>query len=297
LFYKRKFSEYAFDKLNEFMMLVLIVVTLVPFLHVIFASFSSSAEIMKNRGLFLWPRGFNIEGYRYALSHPILRISYFNTILYAASGTLLGLFIMSMSAYAFTKPAFPGKKLFLFLIVFTMFFGGGMIPTYINIKNLGLIDSRLVMIIPGCIGTWSIIILRTGFKEVPISLAESAYLDGANDFVILFKIIIPLSKAMLAVVSLYSIVGYWNSWFPALIYLRDRTKYPLQMVLREIVIVGRMNEISKQLSEELVSTKRAATEEAIRYATMVLTTGPIILVYPFLQKYFIKGVIIGSLKE
>lgn len=172
-----------------------------------------------------------------------------------------------------------------------------MIPTYINIKNLGLIDSRLVMIIPGCIGTWSIIILRTGFKEVPISLAESAYLDGANDFVILFKIIIPLSKAMLAVVSLYSIVGYWNSWFPALIYLRDRTKYPLQMVLREIVIVGRMNEISKQLSEELVSTKRAATEEAIRYATMVLTTGPIILVYPFLQKYFIKGVIIGSLKE
>jgi len=287
----------VFDKFNELMMLFLIAVTLIPFLHVIFASFSSSAEVLKNRGIFLWPRGFNLEAYKYALSHPILIPSFFNTVFYAAAGTIIGLTFESMAAYAFTKRTFPGKKIFLFVIVFAMFFGGGMIPSYINIKNLGLINSRLVMIIPGCIGTWSIIVLRTGFKQVPISLSESAYLDGANDFVILFKVILPLSKAMLAVITLYSVVGYWNSWFPALIYLRDRTKYPLQMVLREIVIVGQMNEITNRLAEELVSYNRAAMEEVIRYATMVLTTGPIILVYPFLQKYFIKGVIVGSLKE
>jgi len=297
LLYKRKFGDYIFDKFNELMMLLLIAVTLIPFLHVIFASFSSSTEVLKNRGIFLWPREFTLEAYRYALSHPVLIPSFFNTIYYAAAGTAIGLILMSMAAYAFTKRTFPGKKVFLFVIIFTMFFGGGMIPSYINIRSLGLIDSRLVMILPGCIGTWSIIILRTGFKQVPSSLCESAYLDGANDFVILFKIIIPLSKAMLAVVSLYSIVGYWNSWFPALIYLRDRSKYPLQMVLREIVIVGRMNEITNKLSEEIVSNKRAAMEEVIKYSTMVLTTGPIILVYPFLQKYFIKGVIVGSLKE
>jgi putative aldouronate transport system permease protein len=297
LLYRRRLGEYAFDKFNELLMLLLIAVTLIPFLHVVFASFSSSAEVLMNRGIFLWPKGFNLEAYKYALSHPVLIPSFFNTVYYAAAGTIIGLIFMSMAAYAFSKRAFPGKKAFLFLIVFTMFFGGGMIPSYINIRNLGLIDKRLVMIIPACISTWSIIILRTGFKQVPASLSESAYLDGANDFVILFKIIIPLSKAMLAVASLYSIVGYWNSWFPALIYLRDRSKYPLQMVLREIVIVGQMNEITNRLSEELVSYKRSAMEEVIKYATMVLTTGPIILVYPFMQKYFIKGVIVGSLKE
>mgnify|MGYP000867203793 CR=1 FL=1 len=297
MLHKRKSSEYIFDKLNELMMLLLIIITLVPFLHVIFASFSSSSEVLANRGLILWPREFNVDAYKYALAHPILLPSYLNTVYYAVAGTALGLFTMSMAAYAFIKRSFPGKKIFLFAIIFTMFFGGGMIPNYLNIKNLGLIDTRLVMILPGCISTWSIIILRTGFKQVPDSLRESAYLDGANDIIILFKIVIPLSKAVLAVISLYSIVGYWNTWFSALIYLRDRSKYPLQMVLREIVIVGRMDEITSKLAEEIVSNRRAAMEEVIKYATMVLTTGPIILVYPFLQKYFIKGVIVGSLKE
>jgi len=289
--------DIVFDRINELIMIILIIVTLCPFLHVISASFSSSDEVLRSRSLILWPKGFNVQAYRYALAHPILKISYLNTIYYAVAGTLLGLFIESLAAYAFAKQKFLGKKVFLFMIIFTMFFGGGMIPTYLNIKNLGLIDKRIVMYLPFCVSTWSIIILRTGFKQVPASLLESAYLDGASDLIILFRIVLPLSKAILAVSILFSVVGYWNSWFPALIYLKDRNKYPLQMILREIVIVGRMNEIETQLSEALTSTKRASMEEVIRYATMVLTTGPIIVVYPFLQKYFIKGVMIGSLKE
>jgi putative aldouronate transport system permease protein len=293
---KRTFSDLVFDIINVVLMFFLIIITLYPFLHVIFCSFSTSAHVMSHKGIMLWPKGFNIEAYRFAISHPMLGLSYLNTIYYAVAGTLLGLTIMSFAAYAFAKPQFPGKRFFLFIIVFTMFFGGGLIPTYLNIKNFGLMDTRLVMFLPSCISTWSIIIMRTGFQQLPVSLSESAYLDGANDFIILFRIILPLSKATLAVVSLFSIVGYWNSWFSALIYLKDRNKYPLQMILREILIIGEMADLEAEIADKYSSTKRAAMQEVIKYATMVLTTGPIIIAYPFLQKHFVKGVMIGSLK-
>lgn len=177
-----------------------------------------------------------------------------------------------------------------------MFFGGGLIPSYLNIKNLGLLNTRLVMFLPSCIGTWSIIMMRTNFQEIPISLIESAYLDGANDFTILFRIVLPLSKAILAVITLFSVVGYWNSWFSALIYLEDRAKYPLQMILREIIIIGELSDLESQLADEILSHRRASMQEVIKYATMVLTIGPIIAVYPFLQKYFMEGIMVGSIK-
>jgi putative aldouronate transport system permease protein len=293
---KKKFASFLFDVINIFLMLILIAITLYPFLHVINCSFSTSAHVINQKGIMFWPKGFNLKAYKFALYHPILGLSYLNTIYYALMGTLIGLIIMSLAAYAFTKNQFLGKKYFLFLIIFTMFFGGGLIPTYLNIKNLGLIDTRLVMFLPTCISTWSIMILRTGFQQIPISLAESAYLDGANDFTILFKIVLPLSKAVLAVVSLFSIIGYWNSWFSALIYLKDRNKYPLQIVLREILLIGEMADIETQITDVTLSTERAALQQTIKYSTMVLTIGPIIVVYPLLQKHFVKGVMIGSLK-
>jgi putative aldouronate transport system permease protein len=293
---KRNVSDIVFDTANILFMIVLIIVTLYPFLHVVFASFSSSAFVMSHKGLILWPRGFNLKAYNFAIKHPMLGLSYLNTIFYASMGTLLGILVMSLAAYAFSKQGFPGKKFFLFLIVFTMFFGGGLIPTYLNIKNLGLLNTRLVMFLPTCISTWSIIIMRTGFSQLPESLSESAYLDGANDFAILFKIILPLSKAVIAVISLFSIVGYWNSWFNALIYLTDRRKYPLQMILREILIIGEMADLETTIAEETFASDRASLAQVIKYAIMVLTTGPIIVAYPFLQKYFVKGVMIGSLK-
>lgn len=293
---KRSFSEVVFDAINEFLMLVLIIVTLYPFLHIVFSSLSSSAYVLSNRGIMLWPKGFNLNAYKYAIAHPMLGSSYLNTIFYALAGTFLGLFLMGLAAYGFAKPKFPGKKFFMLLIVASMFFSGGLIPSYLNIKNLGLYDNMIVMFLPTCISTWSLIILRTGFKQIPESLSESAYLDGANDIRILFSIVLPLSKAFMAVVALYSIVGYWNSWFPALVYLKDRNKYPLQMILREILIVGEMSDLETVLLDDVGSRDRAAMQEVIKYATMVLTTGPIIAAYPFLQKYFIKGVMIGSLK-
>jgi len=293
---KRAVSDIIFDTFNIIFMIILVIVTLYPFLHVVFASVSSSSYVMLHKGLILWPRGFNLRAYSFALRHPMLGLSYLNTIYYASMGTILGLFLMSLAAYAFAKRSFPGKKFFLFIIVFTMFFGGGLIPTYLNIKNLGLLNTRLVMFLPTCISTWSIIIMRTGFSQLPESLVESAYLDGANDFQILFKITLPLSKAVIAVIALYSIVGYWNSWFNALIYLNDRKKYPLQMILREILIIGEMADLETTIAEETFASERASIAQVIKYATMVLTTGPIIAAYPFLQKYFVKGVMIGSLK-
>lgn len=294
--HKRNLSDIIFDSANLFFMILLILATLYPFLHIVFASFSSSAHVMASKGLILWPKGFNLKAYSFAIAHPMLGLSYFNTIMYAGLGTLSGLFIMSLAAYAFSKPYFPGKKFLLFLIVFTMFFRGGLIPNYLNIRNLGLLDTRLVMFLPSCIATYHIIIMRTGFKQLPDSLSESAYLDGANDFQILFKIVIPLSKAVIAVIALFKLVGYWNSWFPALIFLTDRKKYPLQMILREILIIGEMSDLDASIAENAGTTERASLEQVIKYAVMVLTIGPIIAAYPFLQKYFVKGVMVGSLK-
>lgn len=294
--YKKKISEQLFDIVNVILMILITIATLYPFLHVVFSSFSSSEYVLRNKGLMLWPKGFNISAYKFAIAHPMLGRSYLNTIFYAGAGTLLGLIVMSLSAYAFARPNFPGKSFFLFIIAFTMFFGGGLIPSYLNIKRLGLLNTSLVMFLPSCISTWSIIMLRTNFQQIPDSLGESAYLDGANDFTILFKIVLPLSKAILAVVVLFSAVGYWNSWFPALIYLDSRSKYPLQMILREILIVGEMGDLDLEKIGDLGAQERVAMGEVIKYAIMVLTIGPIIVLYPFLQKYFIEGVMIGSIK-
>ncbi|HHV96134.1 MAG TPA: carbohydrate ABC transporter permease [Clostridiaceae bacterium] len=298
---KKTFGEKIFDVFNIILMLILVVVTLLPFLHVIFSSFSSSKYIMQTKGLMLWPKGFNTKAYELALENPILGRSYINTIIYAASGTFLGIFLMSMAAYALVKPEWPLKKTFIIMIMITMFFGGGLIPTYINIRNLRLLNTMWVMFLPSCINTWTIMVLRTGFNQVPSSIAESAYMDGANDLIILFKFIMPLSKAVLAVVALFSIVGYWNSWFPALIYLKDRKLYPLQMVLREVVTLGENAGIEQMILDSMSDIAEEGGDfitmrEAIKYATITIAIGPIILVYPFLQRYFVKGVMIGSLK-
>jgi len=297
---KKTLGDNVFDVINIMLMLVLVLVTLLPFLHVLFASFSSSEYLMHNKGLMLWPKGFNLQAYGFALRNPILGSAYKNTIIYAGLGTLLGGLLMSMTAYALVKPNWPFKKVFLLIIIFTMFFGGGLIPTYINIRNLSMLDTMWVMFIPSCISTWSIIILRTGFSQLSLSISESAYMDGANDFTILFRLIMPLSKAVLAVIALFSLVGYWNSWFPALVYLRKRELYPLQMVLREILMMGEMRGMEEMMIDEQYIAEmggdQIAMREVIKYATIMLAIGPIIFTYPFLQRYFVKGVMIGSLK-
>ncbi|MCL6457989.1 MAG: carbohydrate ABC transporter permease, partial [Gorillibacterium sp.] len=178
-------------------------------------------------------------------------------------------------------------------IVFTMFFSGGLIPTYLNMKNLGLIDSRLALILPAAISTWNLLVMRTSFAQIPVALEESARIDGANDFTILFRVVIPVSLPIMAVMTLFYGVGYWNSYMDALIYLRDRNLYPLQMVMQEILIANNTDSMMSTVSD----VDKGLIQETIKYATIIVATVPILMLYPFLQRYFVKGVMLGSIKE
>jgi len=295
-------GEKIFDVVNIMFMLIFVLVMLLPFLHVIFASFSSSEFILQQRGLVLWPKGFNIIAYKFALKNPLIGTSYRNTIFYSGAGTFIGLIIMSMAAYTLVKKGWPFKGLVLAIFLIPMFFGGGLIPSYINIKNLGLLDTVWVMFLPSCISTFFLIIMRTGFSQIPDSISESAYMDGANDFLILFRLIIPLSKATLAVIALFSpfivarLATLCKSGF---FFLRNRKLYPLQMILREVLIQGEMRVVETSMLDEGIgeyADDMLKMREVIKYATIVLSIGPVICAYPFLQRYFVKGVMIGSLK-
>lgn len=292
---KKSMGEKIFDLFNIIILVVLMVVALYPMLHVLFASLSIPGRLMAHRGPLLMPLGLTIGGYKRVFANPNILTGYANTIIYVTLGTFINVIMTSLGAYVLSRKKLMLGKLFMFMVVFTMFFNGGLIPTYLLIKNLGLIDNRAVLVIPGAIAVWNLIILRTSFLAIPDSLEESAKLDGANDFTILFKIIIPLSKATIAVITLFYCVGHWNAWFNAMIYIRDRSKFPLQLILREILIdndttaMTQINDASDLLEEDNYKT-------LVQYCTIVVATIPILFVYPLLQKHFVKGVMIGSLK-
>lgn len=285
----RSFGGRAFDIGICAVVIAVTVVCFYPMLYVLFASFSDPTRLMENRGLLLWPQGMTLGGYKTVLNNPNTYIGYGNTILYVAGGTALNMVMTVLGAYALSRPDFWGKKAFTVLIVFTMYFSGGLIPNFLLVKELGLLNTRLAMILPGAVGTWNMLIMRTAFRSIPASLEEAAIIDGANDFQTLFHVILPVSKATLAVVFLFYAVGHWNEWFPALIYLpRARHLYPLQMFLRELLITS----VTAQQDAGAVDL----TTELVKYSTTVVSTLPILCLYPFLQKYFVKGVMLGSVK-
>jgi putative aldouronate transport system permease protein len=292
---KKSLGEKIFDALNVVLLTLLMIVSIYPLLYVLFASFSDPARLIQHRGLMFKPLGFTLQGYKLVFEYPVLLSGYANTIFYVVVGSAVNLLMTSMGAYVLSrKNLFWGKSM-MFLITFTMFFGGGLIPTYLVVQSLGLIDTRWALIIPGAIGTWNLIVMRTSFMSIPDSLEESARIDGANDFTILFRIILPLSKATLAVMTLFYAVGHWNSWFGAMIYLRDRKLYPLQLILREILISNDTKGLQVVKDASSVSNQDAY-KSLVQYCTIVVATVPILFVYPFLQKYFVKGVMIGSVK-
>lgn len=217
-------------------------------------------------------------------------LSYQNTVIYVVLGTVINIFMTTLGAYGLSRKNVLLSNAIMFFIVFTMFFSGGLIPMYLLMQNLSLINTRWAMWLPGMIGTTNLIIMRTSFKAIPSSLEESARIDGANDFVILYRVIVPLSKPVIAVMLLYYGVGHWNSWFNAMIYLQDRNLYPLQLILREILIDSTTDVI------ELGGDDSEPIAQTIKYATIMVATVPILCVYPFLQKYFVKGVMIGAIK-
>ena len=287
-------GDTIFAVANTTLMLLLVTVTLYPLLYVAFASFSNPTLLMQHRGILWRPLEFTIRAYEIVLANPMIAIGYRNTLAYVVFGTALNLLMTCLGAYGLSRRGLMLKRPLMLLITFTMFFGGGLIPTSLLVaKTLNMHNSPWALIIPGAINTWNLIIMRTAFESVPVALEEAARIDGANDLVILVKVVLPLSLPVIAVMILFYAVAHWNSWFPAAIYLRTRTLYPLQIILREILIANSIDDMMLSISR----TEHERMSEAVKYATTMVATVPILCVYPFLQRYFVKGVMIGAIKE
>jgi putative aldouronate transport system permease protein len=294
MFARQSRGEKVFAIFNGLLLSGLIVLTLYPLLYVLFASFSEPTAVVQNRGLLLGPVGFNLSAYRFVFANPMISVGYRNTLFYVVGGTALNMVLTCLGAYALSRRNVLWKKPIMFLIVFTMFFSGGLVPTYLLVtRTLGLLDSPWAIILPSAISTWNLIILRTSFQNLPEALEDAARVDGANDFQILLRVVLPLSKPVLAVMVLFYAVGHWNAFFNAMIYLRTRTLFPLQLILREILITNSTDSMTTGISAADIMP----IGETIKYATIMVATVPILLIYPFLQRYFVKGVMIGALKE
>lgn len=294
---KRSKGEKTFDFLNTFIMIVLMVVCAYPLLYVLFASLSDPYKLMQHRGLLFKPLGFTLKGYALVFQNPSIMTGFLNTFFYVVVGTTVSVIMTSMAAYVLSRKNLLFGKPLMLMVTVTMFFSGGLIPFYLQVQNLGLKDSRWALIFPSAISVWSLIVLRTAFKKVPESLIESAKIDGANDFTILFRIVIPSAKATIAVIALLYAVGQWNSWFNAMIFLNDRGKYPLQLILREILISNDMREMMNLPKGSAQFIQADAYKSLIKYSTVIVSTIPILCIYPFVQKYFVKGTMLGSVKE
>lgn len=263
-------------------------ITLYPLWYVVMASFSSSAKLMAHSGLLLLPLEPNLESYRTIIGYSAIWTGYKNTLFLVFVGLAVNLVLTTLGAYFTSRRDVMFGRAITLMILFTMYFGGGLVPSYLNIKSLGLYDSLWSVILSSGISTYNMIIMRTNFASIPRSLEEAAEIDGANDFVILLRILLPVSSSIIAVMVLYYGVANWNAWFNAMIYLSDANKIPLQLVLRNILIQNDLNEFQGE--------DTTTVAETIKYAIIVVSTLPILLFYPFLQKYFVKGVMIGSVK-
>jgi putative aldouronate transport system permease protein len=266
---------------------------LYPMLYVLFASFSDNNLLMQHTGVLLKPQGFSAAAYDKVLKNPMILLGYRNTLFVLIVGVLLSLFMTSLGAYFLSRKQVFFKKPIMMLITFTMFFGGGMIPTYLNLRDLHLTNTLWGLIIPGAISTYNMIILRTSFSAIPDSLTEAAIIDGAGHIRILFSVVLPLSKAILAVMILYYGIAIWNAWFWASAILRKRELYPLQVILREILLQNSAVEMATGVD----AGDQESVAATIKYATIIVATVPVLCIYPFLQKYFARGVMIGAVKE
>jgi putative aldouronate transport system permease protein len=270
---------------------------LYPMLRVIAMSVSE-AKFIVSGAVGVLPKGFNLVGYSIIIGDPNFWNAYKNTIIYAVLGTAITLIVTALIAYPLSIPGFVLKKPVTIYLAITMFFSGGLIPTYIAIQKMGGINSLWVMIVPGCLSAYNTFVYRSFFQGIPASLRESATIDGANDLTVFFRIIVPLSKPLFATFALFSMVGHWNSWFSAMLYLRDQTKHPLQMILRRLIVDESSTDAIGSGDSKLMEMFAAQqiTPQNIQMAAVIIVLIPILCIYPFLQKYFVKGVMIGSIK-
>ncbi len=288
---KKTIGDYAFSIIDGIIMVLLMIITAYPMYYVVIASITEPAEVMANTGVMLLPGKISFTSYKLLLEYPMMFVSYKNTFIYVIVGTAISLTLTTLGGYSLSRTEVPGVKQIMMLVTFTMFFSGGLIPKYLLVQNLNMLDTIWAIVLPGALSTMNMIIMRTSFMGIPKSLEESARLDGAGDFRILWSIMLPLSTAILAVMTLFYAVGYWNDFFNPMIYLKTRNKFPLQLLLREILVSNSTDELTAGVGDD-----KSLISQVIKYSTIVVSTVPILCVYPFLQKFFTKGVMIGAVK-
>lgn len=287
---KATLSERVFDWIIYLLLSILIVITIYPLLYVAFASFSDAGRIVAHQGILWKPLGFNLDAYKLVLSNSAILIGYSNTLFILIVGVAINLLLTAIGAFVLSRKNVMWNNLFMLLILFTMFFNGGLVPLFLLVKGVGLLDTLWSVIIPFAMSTFNLIIMRTSFMSLPEELEESAKIDGANHLVTLFRIILPLSLPVLAVVGLYYAVDKWNGWFYASLFIKDRNLFPLQVILREILISNSTDSMTSGGGDQY------QIGETIKYATIMVATVPILLVYPFLQRFFVKGALVGAVK-
>jgi putative aldouronate transport system permease protein len=286
-------DERWFDVIVYLIAAVIIMIVLYPLLFVVSASFSDPARVLSGE-VWLLPKGPTLEAYNNILHNEQIWTGYRNSILYTVVGTLINITMTLLAAYPLSRPDLPGRKGLMLIITLTMFFSGGLIPSYLLVKSLGMVDTMWALIIPGAISTYNLIVMRTYFQSsIPWELQEAAHIDGCSNWRLLISIILPLSKPILAVMVLFYAVGHWNAFFNALIYIRSEHLYPLQLILREILMISQSAGVD---GGNVGMEEKILLSESIKYAVIIVSSLPVLVMYPFVQRHFVKGVMIGSIK-
>ena len=285
-------GDRIFDVINCIVLTILALVMLYPLLYVVFCSFSDADQLTAHTGLLFWPVGYSLKAYESVLSNYYILTGYRNTVFILLLGVPTNLILTTLGAFVLSRRELEFRRPFMLLIMFTMYFSGGMIPGYLNIKSLGLLDTFWVLVFPTVLSTYNMILMKSFFQSMPRELEESAYVDGANDLVVLIKIVLPLSKAMLATIALFYAVSRWNGFMDAILYINDESMYTIQLRLRQLI---QSSQVSSMM-EEIPEMKEDLIAETIKAACMVFSMIPVMIIYPWLQKYFVKGVMIGSVK-
>lgn len=295
---KETFSDRMFNAFNKIMMVLVLVIVLYPLIYVVSASVSDP-KYVNSGNMWLLPKGMTFEGYRRVFKNPEIWLGYANTIFYTVIGTLVSIGITIPAAYSLSRRDLVGRKFISGIFVFTMFFSGGLIPLYLLIKNLNMINTIWAILLPGALSVWNIIVTKTYFQStIPQELEDAAKIDGCSNSRLFFSIVLPVSIPIIAVMALFYGVGRWNEYFSAMIFLKDRKLFPLQLFLREILIISDMSKSSEVIAgaEAQIMAEQARMAQIVKYSVIIVATLPIIMVYPFLQRYFIKGIMVGSLK-
>lgn len=286
-------DERLFDVIVYLIAAVIILIVLYPLLFVVSASFSDPAKVLGGE-VWLLPKGLTLEAYTNILHNAKIWTGYRNSIVYAVVGTLINIIMTLLAAYPLSRPDLPGRKGLMMIVTLTMFFSGGLIPSYLLVKSLGMVDTMWALIIPGAISTYNLIVMRTYFQSsIPWELQEAAHIDGCSNWRLLISIILPLSKPIIAVMVLFYAVGHWNAFFNALIYIRTEDLYPLQLVLREILMISQSAGVD---GGNVGMEEKILLSESIKYAVIIVSSLPVLIMYPFVQRHFVKGVMIGSIK-